>query len=598
MNNPSKCEWVEVTCEKPAKKGKYCLKHYSRGVLLDAAKEKGVRICDDGKRACRNETFNSKLKCEECLKETRVQEMEKYNERKEKGLCTMCGKELEKLTKGIKENFLQKCAACYSTMRKVEDKRVRDRNYAFEKKINPMKHFREYADSAAKKNVEFNISVDEFTNIVTKPCYYCKKYDETEVIGIDRIDSFKGYATGNILPACEICNSMKKQLTMKEFANHISILYKNFASEFNETQNEIQEAPPSYRLRPAKILEHYYKKTLDTYIELCKADNRSAAYIQKLIDATSYTMTNNEFRDYLENASRIEVRSQQLTLNNERKRVPRNEIFPLLKNNKPIEVVKLYESVFGKTAGIRDDMIELAKSWNTLTEAEQKKKFDTCVIKYNNMRSYRKKTVQEPLVVETVCSSEDADAANQSSQNPLTHSQTISTPVQWKISNIYKSLVSGNHAAYLRYLQENNRDAEERLNILITSIKDIQEDEAKIRIKAFIEELRTVRHNALCYSKNDALLLREDREHWNSQSVLRAFAANMLEKFKEHTEANTGESADDPVWCKRWEGFVESVSNEADLIKKKGLIRNFLTAQRTKKYRKLSKSSANTLTTT
>lgn len=591
MNNPPNCEWPESTCKNPSKKGKYCMKHYNRGVLLDAAKEKGVRICDDGKRACRNETFNSKLKCEECLKETRVQEMGKYNERKGMGLCTMCGKDLEKLTKGIKENLLQKCEACYSTMRKVEDKRVRDRNYAFEKKINPMKHFREYADSAAKKNVEFNITIDEFSEIVTKPCYYCKKYDETEVLGIDRIDSFKGYVKGNILPACEICNMMKKQLTMKEFANHIILLYKNFATEFNEDENEIQEAPPSYRLRPSKVLEHYYKKTLETYIELCKADNRSAAYIQKLIDATSYTMSNNEFRDYLENAGRVEIRSQQLTLNNERKRVPRNEIFPLLKNNKPLEVVKLYESVFGKTAGIRDDMIELAKSWNTLSGDEQKKRFDTYIIKYNNMRSYRKKNAQESLVY-TDADAESIPELSKSSQPPLTQSQTISTQVQWKISNIYKTLISGNHATYLSYLQENNRDAEERLNTLIRSITDIQEDAAKILIKTFIEELRTVRHNALCYSKNDALLLREDREHWNSQSVLRAFSANMLEKFKKHTEENTGESADDPVWCKRWLGFVESVSDETDLTKKKGLISNFLTAQRTKKYRK-SKNSAN-----
>ena len=352
MNNPSTCKWSEVKCEKPVKKDGYCLKHHARGVLLEESKQKGVRICDDGKRACRNETFNHKLKCEECLKKTREREISQYNERKASGVCTMCGTILEKLTKGIKEDLVQKCEACYSTMRKVEDNRTRDRNYSLERLLNPERHFREYADGAAKRNIEFTITLEEFTEIVKKPCYYCKRYNETEVLGIDRIDSFKGYVKGNILPACEICNTMKKQLTMKEFASHIALLYRNFVSEFTE-EITVEESLPSYRFRPAKIVEHYYKRTLNTYIELCKADNRSAAYIQKLIDATAYTMTNTEFRDYLENASRIEVRSQQLTLNSERKRVPRKEIFALLKLNKSLEVVKLYESVFGKTNGIK-----------------------------------------------------------------------------------------------------------------------------------------------------------------------------------------------------------------------------------------------------
>lgn len=169
----------------------------------------------------------------------------------------------------------------------------------------------------------------------------------------------------------------------------------------------------------------------------------------------------------------------------------------------------------------------------------------------------------------------------------------ISQPKQWKISNIYKALISGNHATYLNYLQENNKqsDIEDKLKTLIVSVKSATEEASKMLIKTFIESLRTIRHNALCYSKNDALLLREDREHWNSQSVLRAFNANMLIQFKEHTEANTGESADDPIWSKRWTTFVESVSNEVDIEKKRGLISNFLRAQRTKKFRK-SKCSA------
>ncbi len=620
MNNPPRCAWSEMKCEKTPKKGGYCLKHHTRGVLLEEAKEKGVRICDDGRRACRNETINSKLKCEECLKKTRDKEMAQYNERKANGVCTMCGKGLEKLTKGIKEDLLQKCEACYSTMRKVEDNRVRDRNYAFEKRINPMKHFREYADGAAKRNIEFNISVEDFTEVVTKPCYYCKKYDETEVLGIDRIDSFKGYVKGNILPACEICNSMKKQLTMKEFANHITILYKNFVSEFEDIC-EVKEALPSYRLRPAKIVEYYSKKTLDVYIELCKNDNRSASYIQKLIDAIAYTMTNNEFRDYLENASRVEVRSQQLTLNNERKRVPRNEIFPLLKNNKPLEVVKLYESVFGKTKGIKEDMIELANTWNTLTGVEQKKSFDKYITAYNNVRSYSKRIGQESQQVDyngdlesspvndTPTKDINLQVPSPTTVEPTSHtlqlpspttveptSDTLQIPKQWKVSNIWTAFQNKTEISYKQYLEslediKGLDNWEQRWQIFVKSLQGLDTLQAQVIIKEFILNLRTIRHNALSYKKNDSLLDRDDREVWRSETILRAFKLNKLEQFKEFTETSTDDKAGDPVWIKRWDTFVADVYEETDDTKKKNMISKFLIAQRTKKYRK-SKSSA------
>ena len=538
MNNPSTCKWSEVKCEKPVKKDGYCLKHHARGVLLEESKKKGVRICDDGKRACRNETFNHKVKCEECLKKTREREISQYNERKASGVCTMCGTILEKLTKGIKEDLVQKCEACYSTMRKVEDNRIRDRNYAFEKKINPLKHFREYADGAAKRNIEFTINLEEFTEVVKKPCYYCKKYNETEVLGIDRIDSFKGYVKGNILPACEICNTMKKQLTMQEFANHIALLYRNFVSEFKE-EITVEETSPSYRFRPAKIVEHYYKRTLNTYIEICKADNRSAAYIQKLIDATAYTMTNTEFRDYLENASRIEVRSQQLTLNSERKRVPRKEIFALLKLNKPLEVVKLYESVFGKTNdGTPTISPKIPESQNIL-------------------------------------------------ETPLTQSH----PKQWKVSNILTAFKNKTENSYKQYLEsiediKGLSDWEQRWKIFVESLQGLEASEAQETIKGFIESLRAIRHNALSYKKNDSLLDREDREVWRADTILRAFKLNKLDKFKEFTEASTGDKTEDSQWNKRWQAFVSDVYKETDDTKKKKIISKFLAAQRTKKFRK------------
>lgn len=576
MSQPLLCSWSESSCTKPSKRSGFCLKHYPRGSLLAAAKKKGVRVCDDGKRACRNETFNFKLKCENCLKNIRGADNAKYAERKEKGLCTMCGVELEGLTKGIKDNLLQKCEGCYATSRKVEDTRTREnRNFAFEKKVNPLKHFREYADSAARKNIQFELTIDSFTEIVTKPCYYCKKYNEDEVIGIDRIDSLRGYVKGNVLPACTICNMMKQQLTMKEFADHIKLLYTNFVCVVadEETDNDqLDDIPPSYKYRPSKIVDLYSKRNLDAYIDLCKADSRSSAYIQKMVDAAQYTMSNLEFRNYLEIATRSEVRSQQLTLNNERKRVPRKEIFGLLASNKPTEAVKLYEVVFGTTADIRDDMKELAATWNTTAGLEREAAFNKCIIKYNNARAYKKKS--GPLVEgdHSFTYEEEAEVV-------------VKGPMQWKVSNIWKAFQNNTEDAYREYLEKDAPpDFPTLWNSFVESVKGGTNQEEII--KEFIVSLRSARHNAKCYKKNDSLLDREDRQVWKNDTVLRAFNANKLEKFKEFTEVNAGDAPDDPVWCKRWTEFVESVYKETDDARKKELISKFLTAQRTKKYRR------------
>lgn len=587
MAQPLTCSWKEYKCEVLAKKEGYCLKHHARGVLLDEAQKKGVRICDDGKRKCRNETFNNKLKCEKCLKGTREKEMAQYNERKEKGVCTMCGKEIEKLTTGIKEHTLQKCQECYATMRKVEDKRVRDRNFSVEKKLNPSKHYREYADSAVRKNVEFRITLEEFSDIVTKPCYYCKSYKETEVIGIDRIDSLKGYTMGNIVPACQMCNIMKNNLTTKEFIDHIELLYKNFVSTFKEESIESDESPPSYRLRPNKIVDLYIKRKLNTYIDMCREDNRSQLFIKKLVDATQYSMSTVDFRKSLIYALRIDVRSKELTDVGERKRIPREEMYSLLKLNKPLEVVKLYEAVFGKTKDIRDDMKELSLVWNTREDSVNTEAFDKFILKYNNMRAYKKRK-GDAQSEGTKEENSEAEEQEEESTTRIIQNETPLTqePTQWKVSNIITHFQNNTEHLYKAYLDEkhgNSPDWETKWNTFCQSVK--AEKHPETLVKEFILSLRTLRHNALCYA-NSKVLDRDDRKIWKNDSILRAFKEKKLDKFKEFTETNAGDKPEDPIWTKRWDSFVESVNTEPDDSKKKKLISKFLTAQRTKKFRR------------
>ena len=83
-----------------------------------------------------------------------------------------------------------------------------------------------------KKNLEFNLSKDEFRDLILQPCHYCNAISSMSFKsrtsngdfvsnGIDRIDSNMGYIKDNCLPCCTICNKMKNNLSYKEFIDHI-----------------------------------------------------------------------------------------------------------------------------------------------------------------------------------------------------------------------------------------------------------------------------------------------------------------------------------------------------------------------------------------
>ena len=599
------CKWLlkDKSCSKKARLSGFCGKHEPRAILLEQAKKDGRRICDDAKRACKNYTDNNKLNCEECLEKNRLHDNKKYEERKNTlNMCLGCGTTIPELLDGILGHKVQRCQSCYTKLREVEENRSRTRNYAAENMANLDKHYVNYIKGAGIRNMEFDIPVDKFKEMVQLPCHYCNSYTENEVIGIDRMNSSIHYTVGNCVPCCSICNTLKNTMSKHEFISQIHKIAKNFKvyDSDDESESESESTRVLSMIPPKKVVELYRYGKFDDFIEACEKDNRDQSFIERL-KTVDKKMTNLEFKKWFRTCCAADAKSTVAKKNiKQRRQVLQKDIYALL-NTKSVKLaIDTYVSVHGVIPGFKDEIEHLSNSWETLSFDERTLEIKKIMIKYRNIRGYAasKQSISktEPAQVQAtpvqapVSNTELTDNQNILVCTPESTVNLQSTlyPTQWKISNIYRNLISGNHTPYLTYLQENNKqtDLEEKLNTLIVSIKDKTKEDAELLIKKFIEDLRTIRHNALCYSKNNALLLREDREHWNSQSVLRAFSANMLTKFKEHTEANTGESADDPVWSKRWTSFVESVSNEIDVTKKKDLIQKFLTAQRTKKYRK------------
>jgi hypothetical protein len=97
------------------------------------------------------------------------------------------------------------------------------------------RYYREYRDNAIKRGINFNLSFEEFNEVIIKDCFYCgdepteserwaktehKEQPKLKYNGVDRITSTLGYSTGNIVPCCIKCNLMKHVFEANDFIKH------------------------------------------------------------------------------------------------------------------------------------------------------------------------------------------------------------------------------------------------------------------------------------------------------------------------------------------------------------------------------------------
>jgi len=91
-------------------------------------------------------------------------------------------------------------------------------------------HYSNYIRCATRdKNLDFEISQEEFNKLVIEPCYYCDVIQERGFNGIDRLDSNIGYVADNCMSCCKICNYMKCSLPVDVFLKRIEhiLTYNN-----------------------------------------------------------------------------------------------------------------------------------------------------------------------------------------------------------------------------------------------------------------------------------------------------------------------------------------------------------------------------------
>lgn len=109
--------------------------------------------------------------------------------------------------------------------------REKNKEKLAEYKKSPHVRYTVYQRGAASRDLDFDLSEDDFVTMTGLPCTYCGEYSDAyngiQFNGIDRVDSNLGYSMNNCAPCCAICNRMKLDLDvsdwiskMKQIINH------------------------------------------------------------------------------------------------------------------------------------------------------------------------------------------------------------------------------------------------------------------------------------------------------------------------------------------------------------------------------------------
>lgn len=93
-------------------------------------------------------------------------------------------------------------------------------------------------NAAKKRNKSFTISLEEYSNIISKPCYYCNNKlgdQSTTGSGLDRMNNLIGYELENIISCCWTCNKIKNDsLTCEETKAAVEAVLKIRSFPINE----------------------------------------------------------------------------------------------------------------------------------------------------------------------------------------------------------------------------------------------------------------------------------------------------------------------------------------------------------------------------
>lgn len=139
---------------------------------------------------------------------------------------------------------------------------------------------------AGKRKIEWILSLEEYSELIKLPCYYCNNELGEPVVrsvGLDRLDSDKGYELSNCVSSCYICNCMKNAFLSPEETKAVAqaiIAYRKCPIVVSKIKNDVfyytysNEELKSFKIRykggmrSSKKKEHSWHLSFEEYLSI------------------------------------------------------------------------------------------------------------------------------------------------------------------------------------------------------------------------------------------------------------------------------------------------------------------------------------------
>lgn len=97
--------------------------------------------------------------------------------------------------------------------------------------------YKSYKRKAESRDLEFELSFDDFYRLIHGSCFYC---GVSGLIGVDRKDNDVGYTKENSVSCCKVCNLAKKEMSIQEFVDWFTRLYVNWNRNLESDQEYVK----------------------------------------------------------------------------------------------------------------------------------------------------------------------------------------------------------------------------------------------------------------------------------------------------------------------------------------------------------------------
>lgn len=267
----------------------YPLDHF-QGLKSETKTCKACRENNQKQDAKRDKEHINELARTNCKKPERLAVKQEWKENNYEKVVEYWQKSRQRKIEENTEEYLKRNAENQKRWRENNPEKVK--KVQQEMRNNISNQYTSYKRGALNRNLDFELDLEQFESIVTKPCYFCGEFTKNcKINGIDRFDSMKSYTLDNCVPSCHMCNMLKNTLNEYTFLKRIEhiLVFQNIIQEGNlhpELFSDFRGATFNDYTRRAdnKNLEftvssHDFQKLRDTNCYICGKETNETTHI-------------------------------------------------------------------------------------------------------------------------------------------------------------------------------------------------------------------------------------------------------------------------------------------------------------------------------